>query len=383
VNTRGWCERDAGTREVVNAKFHVLSLLAYSVQNNSPSHIHTHTHIHTRARAHTHTCTHMRALGGTEKRQKLSAKWWQSGERKLVKLKQNVQIWVSKSVRLKPIPGDHEDKILGQWKPPTEELDHLTMYLAALPSVRYRTDGVRVVATDGALRKVRGFRAMGAAAVEDGKGTIGCCRVRGPCSSTRAKLVGIWLAVTPPGQGGTLRLLGDSGNAMKRLNWFRRAGSRPPPHKVPDWDIIRAILVVLRLRRDRVILTKVSGHTGDLLHGLADGEAAQEIHWENAFFTVDGMERIEVCWGEEYSPLPSSVVKRWIVGAAERYWKLEGRATEAGRFLGTEDVGRALLGDVLRDVKDWMIRDCIRTITPTLLPTVVSKMQWGQARGGA
>jgi hypothetical protein len=71
------------------------------------------------------------------------------------------------------------------------------------------------------------------------------------------------------------------------------------------------------------------------------------------------------------------------VGAAERYWKLEGRATGAGKFLGTEDVGRALLGEVLRNVKDWMIRDWIRTITPTLLPTAVSKMQWGQASEGA
>ena len=61
------------------------------------------------------------------------------------------------------------------------------------------------------------------------------------------------------------------------------------------------------MRRDRVILTKVSGHTGDLLDGLADGEATQaaEIDWEHAvhaLFRVDGMERIEVCWGEEYSP---------------------------------------------------------------------------------
>ena len=126
------------------------------------------------------------------------AKWWQSGERKLIKLKQNVQIWVSKGVRLKPIPRDHEGEILGQWKPPTEELDHLTMYLAALPSGQYRMDGVRVVATDGALRKERGIRAVGAAAVEDGKGTIGCCRVGGPCSSTRAELVCICLAITSP-----------------------------------------------------------------------------------------------------------------------------------------------------------------------------------------
>ena len=42
----------------------------------------------------------------------------------------------------------------------------------------------------------------------------------------------------------------------------------------------------------------------------------------------------------------------------------ESVATGAGSFLRTEDVGRALLGDVLRDVKDWMIRDWIRTITP-------------------
>jgi hypothetical protein len=30
------------------------------------------------------------------------AKWWQSGERKSVKLKQSIQIWVSKGLQIKP-----------------------------------------------------------------------------------------------------------------------------------------------------------------------------------------------------------------------------------------------------------------------------------------
>jgi len=37
------------------------------------------------------------------------AKWWQSGERKSVKLKQSIQIWVSKGLQIKPIPRDQED----------------------------------------------------------------------------------------------------------------------------------------------------------------------------------------------------------------------------------------------------------------------------------
>ena len=45
------------------------------------------------------------------------AKWWQSDERKLVELKQSVQIWASKGLRLKPIPRDLEDKILRRWEP--------------------------------------------------------------------------------------------------------------------------------------------------------------------------------------------------------------------------------------------------------------------------
>jgi hypothetical protein len=95
------------------------------------------------------------------------------------------------------------------------------------------------------------------------------------------------------------------------------------------------------------------------------GEATQaaEIDWEHALFRVDGMGRIEVCWGKEYSSW-SSVVKRWNVGAAERYWKRQARATGAGSFLRTEDVGRALLGEVLRDVKDGMIRNWMGALNP-------------------
>ena len=173
------------------------------------------------------------------------SKWWQTGERKPVKLMQSIQIWVTKGLNINPVPRDQEDRILSRWIPPDEELAHLTRYLTALPSGRYREDGVRVVATDGALSKVRGIRTTGTATVEDGKGTIGRCRVGGPCSSTRAELVGIWLAITSSEDDGTIILLVDSANAMQRLNWFRRAGFRPPPHEVPDWDVIRQILEAL------------------------------------------------------------------------------------------------------------------------------------------
>ena len=154
---------------------------------------------------------------------------------------------------------------------------------------------------------------------------------------------------------------------MMRLNWFRREGFRPPQHKIPDWDVVKAVVATVRAREEKVILTKISSHTGDLLHGTADGEATQAagIDWEQALFTVDGMERIEIGWEEEYAPWPSSVVSRWNVGAAERYWTMEGNATKAGEFLGAEGVGRALLGEVLRDIKDWVIRDWIRMITPS------------------
>ena len=42
----------------------------------------------------------------------------------------------------------------------------------------------------------------------------------------------------------------------------------------------------------------------------------------------------------------------------------ESVATGAGSFLRTEDVGRALLGEVLRDVKDGMIRNWMGALTP-------------------
>ena len=157
--------------------------------------------------------------------------------------------------------------------------------------------------------------------------------------------------------------------ALRRMEGVRarREGFRPPQHKIPDWDVVKAVVATVRAREEKVILTKISSHTGDLLHGTADGEATQAagIDWEQALFTVDGMERIEIGWEEEYAPWPSSVVSRWNVGAAERYWTMEGNATKAGEFLGAEGVGRALLGEVLRDIKDWVIRDWIRMITPS------------------
>ena len=77
------------------------------------------------------------------------------------------------------------------------------------------------------------------------------------------------------------------------------------------------------------------------------------------------------------------MVSKWNAGAAERYWRRSGRATRAGSFLGAEEVGRALLGEVLTDVKDWVIRDWIRMITPSLLPTELSKKIWGKGGQGA
>ena len=51
--------------------------------------------------------------------------WWQSGERKLVRLKRSVQIWVSKGDAIRPLPRDKENEIVGQWEPPVGNTDHL------------------------------------------------------------------------------------------------------------------------------------------------------------------------------------------------------------------------------------------------------------------
>jgi hypothetical protein len=63
---------------------------------------------------------------------------------------------------------------------------------------------------------------------------------------------------------------------------------------------------------------------------------------------------------------------------AERTWSLSGKFTQAGRFLVLKGVGRARLGQALRQLTDWMVRDCIRVVNPSLLPTIDidSKKRW-------
>jgi ribonuclease HI len=60
---------------------------------------------------------------------------------------------------------------------------------------------------------------------------------------------------------------------MKRLNWFRRSTLWPPLWKVKDLDVIQDILWKASRRGQRIVVVKVSGHTGDPLHSEADIEA--------------------------------------------------------------------------------------------------------------
>ena len=60
---------------------------------------------------------------------------------------------------------------------------------------------------------------------------------------------------------------------MKRLKWFRRGTCRPPSWEVKDLNLIQNILWKASRRGQRIVVVKVSGHTGDPLHSEADIEA--------------------------------------------------------------------------------------------------------------
>ena len=162
---------------------------------------------------------------------------------------------------------------------------------------------------------------------------------------------------------------------MTRLNWFRRIDFRPFSYKIKDLDVIRLIVAGVGRREQEVILTKVSGHTGDVLHGAADTQAIQAAEGEDELtrFEVDLGEKVEVCWEGETLPWPSRVVQLWNRAAAERYWREEGVHTAAARFLGMLDVGRQLLGEALRDLPDWMVGDWMRVVNQRTLTTASSR----------
>jgi ribonuclease HI len=297
--------------------------------------------------------------------------WWKSGERKRARFKRAIQVWVSRGLAFGPLPED-----LGRdWVPPEDPPPPLQRYLRALPSGRFRCGGEALVATDGALRLVNGIRCMGAAVVHDRDGSVGRCKVGGICSSTRAELAAITLAVEEAQDDRPLRILVDSDNSMTRLNWFRRIDFRPLSYKIKDLDVIRLIVAGVSRREQDVILTKVSGHTGDVLHGAADTQAIQAAEGEDELtrFEEDLGEKVEVCWEGETLPWPSRVVQFWNRAAAERYWREEGVHTAAARFLGMLDVGRQLLGEALRDLPDWMVGDWMRVVNQRTLTTASSR----------
>ena len=87
---------------------------------------------------------------------------------------------------------------------------------------------------------------------------------------------------------------------------------------------------------------------------------------------------IRIGFGDEHRhPWPSPVVSKWNRAAAERAWNLSAKSTQAGSFLGLKGVSRAKLWQSLRQLPDWMVRDWIKVVTPSLLHTLDSKKRWG------
>ena len=251
--------------------------------------------------------------------------------------------------------------------------ERLARYLAAHPSYSFRRAGEDLLATDGSLRKVGDTRAMGAAAVraDSGRG-VGIRVGGGPVSSTRAELAGVFVAIKP---GHSVRILIDSEVAMRRLRSLTRTDCRPREYELKDLDILRAIADECAQPNTRVILTKVDGHSGDPLHSLADRlavEAAADAEGVTVFdndFKVELSVAFDGKTGKVLVPWPSSVPRRWQVAAADRAGTLLHRGTIAGAFLASPGVGRRFLGEALRHITDWAVRDWIRMVTPQALPT--------------
>ena len=309
--------------------------------------------------------------------------WWKSGERNLIQPTCKLQVWVSCNVEIPTVRVDGQ--VCGtvtSWKPPP--LPHnctLDQYLCAQPSVRFTGVDHILVATDGSLRKVGEARAMGAAAVWAENGRVEVVRVGGVRSSTRPELMAILLAIQSTQKDKDLWILVDSANALSRLGWFKRSTFRPPGYRIKDLDVVLAILHEVQMRSGQVKIVKVNGHTGDPIHGKADVEAVRVAADEVAEIYFDALlpsiPHVEFEDGS-CKPWPSSVVRSWNSAAARLYWNSTSTTDHslARAFLGQQHVGRHQLGQVVREMCDWAVRDWIRMVTPMLLPTLATRFKW-------
>ena len=377
--------------------------------------------------------------------------WWKTGERKGIQLKHSIQIWRSKAVISDwELQAEEEDDIdrdieledqiaeeaqergqeeqesdeeeekaahkteaekeYGQewapWRWLEKESESMTRYLNALPSGLYRKgEGGWLVATDGSLRKNPATKLVewmgsGVAWQHDRLPRVST-RIGGRLSSTRAELAAVDMALGQSMQIDTsddreqeqkhMTILIDSSAAVGRLRWFKRKDFKPPKRKIKDFDILEAIVQKLKIREEKGLITrfvKVTGHTGEPLHAIADGLATAGAETEPKedevlpyqpeeqptdlifkFHTVQTQKLVRQPWG----PQMAQKVRKT---AAWNKWKNRKQGTHATAFHQEEYVGRGLLGDAVRSVHSWALRGWIKSITPYQYPVNQTFHKW-------
>ena len=321
--------------------------------------------------------------------------WWQTGERKPIKARNEYTLWLSNNwddeSKTKKFQGEEEP----MWIPDRGTASQsLKIYLEAQPSANYYRRGYTVLATDGSLRLRRNTGtepSMGAGVAWDNRdeGAISA-RVGGQYSSTRAELAAIALALHRTLANAKVAILVDSSSALQRLSWFRSKDFQPSMDKVKDRDIVKDILQSLDQRYQQghhTVLVKVTGHTGEPLHMKADHlavkgaeeESQEKIEYPNGReggLTFRWQEGSDKKREEQWGP---RVKKRIREKEMEEAWETRPRGTCAERFMAREQAGRQLLGSALRRTWDWAVRGWMQSLTPYKYPVKVSLRRWGKA----
>jgi ribonuclease HI len=295
------------------------------------------------------------------------------------------------------------------WKWLEKESTSMTIYLNALPSGLYRNgEGGWLVATDGSLRKnpiTKLVEVMGAgAAWQHDRLPRVSTRIGGRLSSTRAELAAVDLVLDQMIQReeneGEMKkqehmtILIDSSAALGRLRWFKRRDFKPANRKIKDFDILKVIVQKLKQREDAGAITrfvKVTGHTGEPLHAIADklattGAATEPKEGEVLpyqpplpptdlifeFSTIQTQKVVKQPWGQQ-------IAQRIKKTAAWEKWEKRNKETRAASFHQADQAGRGILGEAIKGVGSWALRGWIKSLTPYQYPVNQSFNKWNKA----
>ena len=285
------------------------------------------------------------------------------------------------------------------WRWLEKESESMTRYLDALPSGLYRKgEGGWLVATDGSLRKNPATKLVewmgsGVAWQHDKLPRVST-RIGGRLSG--AELAAVDMALGQSMQNETsdgreqeqkhMTILIDSSAAVGRLRWFKRKDFKPSKRKIKDFDILEAIIQKLKILEEKGLITrfvKVTGHTDEPLHAIADGLATAGAETDPKedevlpyqpdlifeFHTVQTQKLVRQPWG----PQMAQKVRKT---AAWNKWTNRKQGMHATAFHQEEYVGRGLLGDAVRSVNSWALRGWIKSITPYQYPVNQTFHKW-------